>query len=72
MLNTNYAPEIASAHKFVMEHSADTDLYNFLHEMRSPFLTHSERWSKIYDWMQEHYPEVTGTIITGLAYFLEG
>ena len=73
MLNSNYAPEIASAHQFIINHSYDGDLRTFIYDMQNNTdnWTHSERWSAIYDWMQEHYPQETGTLITGLTYFVE-
>lgn len=71
MKNTNYAPEIATAYQFVLQHNNDTDFMNMLHEVSDNKYMHSDRWSIIYDWMKEHYPEATGTIITGLSYWVE-
>ncbi len=74
MMNSNYAPEIASAHKFLIDHNYDGDLRHFIAQMQanSDLYSHSGRWSIIYDWMQEHYPEATGSLITGLVYYIEG
>lgn len=72
MLNSNYAPEIATANEWIINHNTDAKLMAFLREMEDPRYTHGERWSKIFDWMLENYPGVTGTLVTGLAYFLEG
>lgn len=70
--NSLYANEIASAHLFVIEHNNDIDFMNFLREMKeNRDLLHSDRWSLIYDYMKENYPEVTGSIVTGLAYWVE-
>ena len=73
MMNSNYAPEIASAAKFIQDHSYDGDLRTFLYEMmhNTKGWSHSDKWSAIYDWMQEHYPEATGSLITGLCYYIE-
>lgn len=73
MMNSNYAPEIASASKFIIDHNYDGDLRWFIRNMmeEGDNLTHSERWSIVYDWMQEHYPEATGNLITGITYYLE-
>lgn len=74
MMNSNYKNEIASAAKFLCDHSYDGELRTFIYEMmeNENNLSHSDRWSMIYDWMQEHYPEVTGSLITGLVYYMEG
>lgn len=73
MKNTNYAPEIYSANEFILSHSYDGDLRTFICKMQHETngWSHSDRWSAIYDWMQEHYPEVTGSLITGLTYYVE-
>lgn len=73
MMNSNYAPEIASAAKFLCDHAYDEDLTAFIYNIleNEDSLTHSDRWSTIYDWMQEHYPEATGSLITGLTYYCE-
>ena len=75
MKNTNYKSEMASAHKWILEHNNDLELQLFLNQLReavnNPTFSHSDRWSITYDWMQEHYPEVTGSIVTGLAYWCE-
>lgn len=74
MKNTNYAPEMYRANEFILNHSYDGDLRAFLYEMtyNTEGWSHSDRWSVIYDWMQEHYPEATGSLITGLTYYVEG
>jgi hypothetical protein len=73
MKNINYMPEIASAHQFIINHSYDGDLRTFIYEMQhnATDWSHSDRWGAIYDWMQEHYPEATGSLITGLCYYCE-
>jgi hypothetical protein len=71
MKNINYLNEMASANLFVLNHNTDADLMSFLWKMEDPTISHSERWSQIYDYMSEHYPEVTGSIITGLSYWVE-
>ena len=73
MMNSNYAPEIASAYKFLIDHNYDGDLRHFIVQMQtnSDLYSHSERWSIIYDWMQEHYPEATGSLITGFTCYCE-
>lgn len=71
MRNHNYANEIATANQFVIEHNTDIELMNFLKQLENPMYCHSDRWSQIYDYMNEHYPSVTGSLITGLAYWVE-
>ena len=71
MQNTNYAPEIASANEFIISHSYDTELRTFIKEMMNKNCSHSEKWSEIYDWMAERYPEATGSLITGITYWVE-
>ena len=72
MKNTNYANEIATANQFVIEHNTDTELMNFLKQLENPIYSHSDRWSQIYDYMEEHYPSATGSLITGLSYWVAG
>ena len=70
--NPLYANEVATAYQFILEHNTDTKLQNFLHDMRfRKDLMHSKRWSLCYNFLKENYPETTGTIVTGLAYYLE-
>lgn len=70
--NVLYTNEITTAHQFILAHDTDADLQCFLHDMREKnYLMHSDRWSMCYDFLQEHYPEATGAIVTGLTYWLE-
>lgn len=69
--NPLYANEMATAHQFIVEHNSDIDFIGFLEKMKDPNLMHSDRWSLIYDYMAEHYPSETGSLITGLAYYIE-
>ena len=70
--NPLYANEVATAYQFVLEHNTDIDFMNFLREIReNKNLIHSDRWSLCYNYLAEHYPAATGSIITGLAYYLE-
>lgn len=70
--NLLYQNEIASAHKFIIDHNADTSLNAFLQEMeRNISLSHSDRWSLCFDFLSENYPEATGALVTGLTYWLE-
>lgn len=73
MYNINYAPEIATANAFIEEHRHDMKLRGFLRDRKDNLNreTHSERWSLIFDWMAEHYPGASGTLVTGLAYWME-
>lgn len=71
MKNTNFAPEIASANRFVIEHNNDIDFMTFLRKMEEANISHSTRWSEVYDYMYEHYPEATGSLVTGLVYWIE-
>ena len=72
MRHTNYAPEIATASRFLENHKDDIVLMNFIEIMQSPFYTHSERWGRIYDFILKHYPSEVDTIVTGLTYYCEG
>jgi len=72
MLNTNYAPEIATASRFLEENKEDIALMNFIKIMQSPFYTHADRWGRIYDFILEHYPSYIDTVVTGLTYYCEG
>ena len=70
--NPLYVNEIATAHQFVIAHNTDIKLQNFLHDMRfRKDLMHSDRWSLCYDFLKENYPAAIGSIVTGLAYYLE-
>lgn len=70
--NPLYANEIATANKFILDHSFDLELKNFINEMiGKQYLTHSDRWSICYDWLSEHYPEDYKNIVTGFTYYLE-
>lgn len=69
--NPLYQNEIATAHKFVIDHNYDSNLLRFLENMKDESLMHSDRWSMIYDFMKEYYPDQPGSIITGLAYLVE-
>ena len=71
MKNTNYANEIASANRFVIEHNNDIDFMTFLRKMEEANISHSTRWAEVYDYMYEHYPAATGSLITGLVYWIE-
>lgn len=71
--NSLYANEIASANNFIISHSKESKLQRFLDKMKEDYswLSHSDRWSMCYDFLDENYPEVTGTIVTGMTYWLE-
>lgn len=71
MMNTNFAPEIAMANRFVIEHNNDIDFIQFMRRMEETEMMHSARWSAIFDYMEEHYPGTTGSMITGLCYYAE-
>jgi len=73
MRNTNYAPEIATANQFIIDHNYDAKLIGFLRDRQENLHkeTHSDRWSLIFDFMSENYPGATGSLITGLSYYVE-
>lgn len=71
MLNTNYTSEILAAQKFINEHKDDIALKELLVRARSRNLIHSDRWSMIYDFITEYYPNEPSIIITGLTYSCE-
>lgn len=72
MYNSVYLTEIKEAQDWIIEHNSDAKLLNFLRKMENPIYTHGERWSMIFDWMLKHYPEVTGTLVTGITYWIDG
>ena len=56
----------------LLNENQDKNNLNFLREIReNKNLIHSDRWSLCYNYLAEHYPAATGSIITGLAYYLE-
>lgn len=67
----DYSVEKIMAHEFMISHSADQQFMDMLNDVQSLKYTHSDRWSIIYDYMKEHYPSATGSLITGLAYYVE-
>lgn len=71
MLNTNYSSEMATANQFIINHNNDIDFMKFIRDMEEADITHGDRWSQIYDYMEEHYPGATGSLITGLCYWCE-
>ena len=73
MKNSNYKNEMTMAHQFIINNGHNGELRSFIHDVmyNTDGMTHSDRWSMIYDWMQEHYPEATGSLITGLCYYCE-
>lgn len=66
-----YTNDMAMAYRFIVEHNSDIDFMSFLEKMKDSNLIHSDRWSFIYDYMAEHYPSETGSLITGLTYYVE-
>ena len=67
-----YANEIATANNFLEKHKDDKELHQLLMNLRSPYYIHSERWSVIYDYIDEHYPtHIIGDLVTGLTYYIE-
>ena len=60
-----------TANQFIIDHNNDINFMDFINEMTIRAYSHSDRWSKIYDYMAEHYPEATGSLITGLTYYCE-
>lgn len=72
MKNKNYKAEIIMANNFVIENNNNLDLLDFLVEMREKnYLSHSDRWSLCYKFLRKHFPAATGTLVTGLTYWLE-
>lgn len=71
MQNHNYTTEIVMANQFVVDHNYDANFLAMLEECRDPKYMHSDRWSMIYDYCAENYPGATGTLITGLSYWVE-
>ena len=66
-----YAKEMKLAKEFIINHNYDINFLAMLRECKEGDYIHSERWSKIYDYCEEHYPGVTGTMITGLTHYIE-
>lgn len=71
MKNYDYSRELIMANEFVISHNADQQFLDMLEDLKSSKYCHSDRWSVIYDYMKEHYPSATGSLITGLAYWIE-
>ena len=73
MKNNNYASEKARAQIFITQHRKDQELMDFLLMLANnkSKMMHSDRWSKIYDWMEIHYPGSNSALITGLVYWVE-
>lgn len=67
----SYKNEIILAEDFLANHKDDAELFALLWEISGKHYSHSERWSKIYDYFDEHYPESKTGVITGLAYKCE-
>ena len=67
----NYMSEITAAHNFILDHPNDIKLSNFImYVSRTPNLIHSDRWSLVYDFMKENYPN-NMDLVTGMTYWLE-
>ena len=71
MKNHNYTSEIVMANQFVIDHNKDYKFMGVLRELKEGNYSHSEKWSILYDYCEENYPGATGTLITGLTYWLE-
>ncbi len=69
MKNHNYTAEILMAKQFIINHSNDMNFLAMLEECMDSKYTHSDRWSMVYDYCAEHYPEASGALITGLSYW---
>ena len=67
----NYEKEIEMAKDFIIAHNYDINFLAMLRECKEGNYLHSERWSKIYDYCEEYYPGATGSLITGLTYYIE-
>ena len=70
-MKKDYSAELIMANEFVISHNADQQFLDMLEDLKSSKYCHSDRWSIIYDYMKENYPSATGTLITGLAYWIE-
>lgn len=72
MKNSNFTQEMVMANNFVIENNSNPVLTSFLAEMHDmSWLIHSDRWSRCYDFLAANFPEATGTLVTGLTYWLE-
>lgn len=69
--NKLYINEVATAYKFLIDNKDDLKLQNFIKDMQNKKMMHSDRWSICYDFLKENYPDIDGSIVTGLAYYLE-
>ena len=72
MLNNNYLPEIIMAQNFLNEHKDDLGLRELMWRAQVRDLSHSYRWSMIYDYITKHFPNEPSKLITGLTYYCEG
>lgn len=66
----NYEEEKLIAKEFKLN-ANDSKLDTLLLQLESKQYTHSDRWSIIYGFIQENYPDADSQIITGLAYLVE-
>ena len=57
--------------EFLDKHRYNIELMSFIANLRNRVMMHSDRWSMVYDFLQEFDPEATGTIVTSLTYWIE-
>jgi hypothetical protein len=67
-----YAEEKEKATKFLNEFGNDPIIIDMLCQVENEDLTHSDRWSLVFDILHEHYPHCrTGALITGIVCLVE-
>ena len=65
--------EINLAQRFLKKHQDDKELFEFLKKVKASNSIHSQKWSKIFDYMYDHYKKecMETSIVTGLGYLCE-
>ena len=65
-----YTEDKVKARTFLQAHGNDTVVKETLSGLNALDISHSERWSTIFDMLYENYPSYKG-ITTGLVYLIE-
>ena len=67
-----FTEEKFEALNFLDKYKYEPVVEETLYEAKKKIYTHSDRWSIIYDMIDEAYPEYKGTkVVTGLVYLVE-
>ncbi len=67
-----FSEEKFEALNFLDKYKYEPVVEEALHEAKKPHYIHSDRWSIIYDMIDDAFPEYKGTkVVTGLTYLVE-